>query len=265
MKKLLFLGSGTVLVLVIAGLVIFYLQLGRIVKAGIETAAPRVTQCPVTVGDIDIRPLRGKLLIQKLVLGNPAGFKTDSAFSVQEIRVELNPKSLFSQEIHVQEIFIDAPEITYEVGVGKTNIGTIQKNIQAFIDSVGGGGAEKPEAKSDTGPGKKVVIDHVLVQGGRIRLSGPVVPASIQSPVLPSLELHDIGKGDPVSMAEAMARILNEVFHGVIAEVKKTGHIFTDAAKDIGNTAKETGSSVKKSVGGVLKSVKGIFGKKEGE
>jgi len=58
-----------------------------------------------------------------MVVGNPEGFKTESVFQLNQIRVILDPKSLLTNRIHIREILIDAPEITYEVGLSGSNIG----------------------------------------------------------------------------------------------------------------------------------------------
>ena len=259
MKKLILLGLGTVVMLVVAGLVVFSLKLGPIVKAGIETVGPRVTKCPVTVENIDVKPLRGIVRIRNLVVGNPEGFKTDSAFSIGEVRVSIVLRSLLSDEIVIREIAIDAPQITYEIGMGKTNIGTLKANVEEFIASVTPtSGAEKPkDTRKDDKAGKKVTIDHVVVSGGQVRLSGTILQGSALPLPLPTVELNDIGKGDSVSTAEAAAKILDAVLGGVVDVVKQSGQMLKDAAGNIGNTAKSTGDSLKKGVGGL---VKGVFG-----
>ena len=45
----------------------------------------------------------------------------------------------------IKEVIIAAPQITYELGGGGSNIQTIQNNVQAFAKSMGaGGGGQKP-------------------------------------------------------------------------------------------------------------------------
>ncbi|MBT7300231.1 MAG: hypothetical protein HN849_11990, partial [Victivallales bacterium] len=108
MKKLLFL-FVILVVLIVVGVAALYISMGRIIKAGVETVGPKVTKCDVTVGDISVSPFSGKVVIRNLVVKNPEGFSDSDAFSLGEVRVRVQPKSLFSDRIIVEEVYIDAP------------------------------------------------------------------------------------------------------------------------------------------------------------
>jgi len=114
--KRLLIGGVSVALLVLIGLGVLYVCLGSIIKTGVETLGPKITKCSVTVEQIDVAPLAGRVEIHKMVVGNPEGFKTESAFALHHIRVALDARSLLSNRIHIHEILIDGPEITYEVG-----------------------------------------------------------------------------------------------------------------------------------------------------
>ena len=75
MKKILVRGVVLLALLIVVALVALYVFLGRIVEKAIETAGPVVTRCSVTVDRVDFRPLRGKLRIVGLTVGNPEGFR----------------------------------------------------------------------------------------------------------------------------------------------------------------------------------------------
>jgi hypothetical protein len=253
-------GIGGLVVVAVVVLVLVYMSLGRIVEKAIETAGPMVTKCPVTVASVELRPLRGRLRIEGFVIGNPEGFKTPSAFRVEEIRVSMEPGTVTSDLIHVQEVYIDGPQVTYEIGLGKTNIGTIQDNVEAFLKTVSGEpGAEKPEEPS--GSRKKVVIDRVKVENGKINLSGTILQGGALPVPLPTLELSDIGREKPVSGPQAAAQILNRILGGVLDAVKQSGKAVIEAAKDVGESVKGAGEDLKKGVGGALDGVKGLFKK----
>lgn len=251
---------GSLIVLGIVVLVLIYMSLGRIVEKAIETAGPMVTQCPVTVDSVSLSPLRGRLRIANLAIGNPAGFSTPNAFRVDEIRVAMNPGSVFSDLIQIQEVYINGPQVTYEVGLGKTNIGTIQSNVDAFLKKVSGEpGAKAPEEPSTST--KKVTIDQVKVENGQINFSGTLLKGAALPVPLPTLEMADIGKGEPVSGPKAAAEVLNRILGGVLDTVKQSGKAVLDAASDLGESVKGAGEDLKKGVGGALNGVKGIFKK----
>lgn len=263
MKKILW-GLGLALLAAIAAVLVIYLSLSRIVKTGIETVGSTVTKCPITVEDISFKPLRGSLKINNLVVGNPEGFKTESAFRVDEINISMVPKSIFSERVQVQDVTIHAPQVTYEVGALETNIGRIQENVENFLGALPGGGnapAEPAPQEETSGEGKKVEIDHLLVDGGKIGISATILQGRQVSLPLPKLELTDLGKeGDGQSIPEMVGTVLDKILGSVLDVVKRSGVLLKDAAKKIGETAQDAGAGIKKGVGGVVKGVKGMFG-----
>lgn len=263
MKKIVLRGIVALVVLAVVGLVAAYLFMGRIIEKAIETAGPVVTKCPVSVGRVDFRPLRGKLRIVNLEVGNPEGFKTPSAFKVDEVRLAMVPRSVFSDLIEVEEIYIGGPQITYEMGLGSTNIGTILDNVDAFTKSVAGADTEPKSAKAEppAGAKKRVTIAVVKVEEGQINLSGTLLQGAAVPVVLPGLEMHDIGKNDPVTGAEAAAEILGRILHGVMDSVKQSGKAIVDAAQGIGEALKGNGGELKKGIDGAVNGVKGLFKK----
>lgn len=264
MKKILVRGVVLLALLIVVALVALYVFLGRIVEKAIETAGPVVTKCPVTVDRVDFRPLRGKLRIVGLTVGNPEGFKTPSAFAVDEVRIAMSPGSVFSDLVEVEEVYIGGPQITYEMGIGKTNIGTLLDNVDAFVKSVSGpGGEETPRrAEEPAGGGKKVTIGLVKVEEGRINLSGSFLQGGAVPVPLQPIEMHDLGKTDPVTGAEASAEILGRILRGVLDSVKQSGKAVVDAAKSVGEALKQgDAEQVKKGIEGAVNGVRGLFKK----
>ena len=275
MKKLkkLFVVLAVLVVLAIVGLIILYLSLGKIVKAGVETVGSRVTQCEITVDSVDLALLRGKVVIKGLVVGNPEGFKTDSAFELGEVNVALRPKSFFSDTIVITDVHVDEPQFTYEVGLGRTNIGQILKNVEA----VAGPAEEKPEEEPEAdGKQKSVQVDHVLVENGKVRISATVLQGKAVPIPLPKVEINDIGKEkEKESPAEVIAKVLKEVLGSVTDVVKQSGKL-----KDLGlkalngtlqqgenaleagkDTLKGAGEKAKKGLSSMLDGVKKPFKK----
>src|SRR5262245_8604885 len=113
MKKLFLSVVAILVVLLVAVLVVVYFSLNTIVKRGVETVGPTITKVEVKLGAVNLSPFSGRGELSGLVVGNPEGFKSASALSVQEVRVALKPKSVFSEPIVVDEISVKAPEITF--------------------------------------------------------------------------------------------------------------------------------------------------------
>ena len=288
-KKKIFTTVAIVVIVLIVALVIVFSSLGRIIKTGVQTVGSQVTKSQITVDDIDLSLLGGKLVIDNLVIGNPEGFKTDSAMRLGKVQVKLNPKSIFSDSIEIYEVLVDAPQITYERSLTSSNISVIQDNVNAFLPKDDGKDKEAEEDK-DKKPGKKVVIDQVTVSNGQINLSATLLQGVALPVPLPTVALSDIGKTKTVTPPEAAAQVLAKVLSSVLdvatealkklvsspgellqsvtdgagkktAETKKdiqdAAAKVEEKAAEVGKDVKEAADSVKKAAGGLLKTFTG--------
>ena len=275
-KKLLVV-LGILAALAVVALVILYLSLGRIVKAGIETVGSKATQCHITVDSVSLAPLRGKLRIHGLVVGNPEGFKSDSAFKLGDISVSLKPGSFFSDTIVIEDVTVDKPQFTYEIAVGKTNIGQILHNVEAIS---GPAAEKKPEEKTAPPPdesGKSVELDHLLVDKGSVRLSATILQGKAVTIPLTRIEIRDIGKkkGRKQSPTEVVAEVLKKILGSVVDVVKQSGKLKELGLKGLhdsiqvgenaihsgSDTIKNTGEKAKEGASKLWKGVKGTFKK----
>ena len=154
MKKLAMIG-GVILVLIVAGVVFLYLSLNRVIRSAVETYGPEVTKSEIRLGGINVSPLSGEAQLSNLVVGNPPGFKTPSAFKLGAMRVSLEVGSVLSDTIAIREIIISAPEITYELGPGGSNIAVLQKMCRS---SPAAGVRTAREAQRPRGAGRRLPL-----------------------------------------------------------------------------------------------------------
>jgi hypothetical protein len=238
------------LIVLLVGITIAYQCLGFMVRKGITTVGPTLTGCPISLQSVSVRLLRGELALTGLVVGNPAGYTADSALALGKIRVAFDPRSVLGPVFRVTEVTVEAPEITYELGLGGSNLGTILAKVEAF-----GGKAEGQAATPSAKPGKKVVIDLVTVKDAKVRLASSLASGIVAPVSLPDVVIRDIGRGEQgAGLDEATRLILTEVLTSVKGIASQAGATL-DAVKGAGAAAKE-------GAGGVLKGVKGLLGGK---
>jgi uncharacterized protein involved in outer membrane biogenesis len=261
-KKLLYIFLILV-VLGIVGVVVLYMSMGRIIKAGVEKVGPRVTKCDVTVSDISVSPLSGLVVIKGLVVKNPEGFSEGDAMSLGEVRVKVVPKSLFSDRIVVKEVYIDAPQIRYEVALtGGTNVGRIQKNVEEFAAMFASDSKEeKPEEVKNA---KKLQIDDLLVKNGKITVAASLKGVGTGVPVsLPEIHKTGIGAEGQKSTYEVVADVLKDVLGSVVTVGKDAATKVLSGVKDLGGAAGNAAKSLGGAAGDAAKSlgegVKGLF------
>jgi len=245
MKKKILLGIGIGLVVVIVAVVIIVgFFLGDVVKAGMETVGPKITQTTLTVSSIHIGILTGSASVNELVLGNPDEYKAKSpnAISVGKTAVSVAPFSVLSDKIVIKSVEVRSPEISFEGNpFGANNLKKIMDNVNAFTGPAAAPATNAPAQSGAKKPAKKLEVDDFLITGAKVHFNGATLP-------LPDIHLADLGKGsDGITASDLTKRVLSEV---TSATIKAIGSSLGDAGKAVGGGASKLG-----------KSIGGLFGK----
>lgn len=254
-KILLGIGIGFVVVLVLVVIVVGFF-LGNVVKAGMETIGPKVTQTAFTVDSVKISPLTGSVGLNNFVLGNPDEYKSKAptAVSVGKVAVSVAPLSVMSDKIVVKNIEVREPEITF-VGnpFGANNLKKIMDNVNAFT-----GGAEAKPADTNAPaqpagkkPAPKLQVDNFVIAGAKVHFNGTTLP-------LPDIHLTNLGTGpEGITPATLIQDVLGEITSATIKTVAesatKLGKGAADAAKNAGKSLGDEASKVGKSIGDLFK------------
>jgi hypothetical protein len=218
--------------LLVVAVLIANVYLGDAAKAVIEKVGPLLVGVSVKLDSVQFRLLRGVIHIDGLVLGNPEGFKTDKAIGVRKIAVDVDMRSLLRDTVHFRRILISEPEIVYETGLRTSNIGRIRDGMG---ESSGG----------------KVVIDDLLIQRAKVRVSVKLAQGAAAPLPLPDIHMTDIGKEEQgISQDEVVRRVLEVLMSAM-------GKVVTGSAEKGGRVA---GGAVKKGASKVVGSVKRFFG-----
>jgi len=252
MKTLLKVGVIVVLLLVVA-LTMIGVYFNSMIKAGVEAVGPKITGTIVKLDAVDISPFSGQGRLKGLVVGNPKGFQTESAFKIADAKVKVDQKTALTDKLIIEEILIDGPEITYEGSPSGSNLSKIQENVAAFGKSVGTKeGAESKSEKKDPTQ-KKVQINHFIVKNGQVKLSASLLKGKALTVRLPDIHLRDIGKeSGGVTVQKAVAEVFAAINKSVLQSVASSGKLLEKGAEE---AAKGLGSEAGKAVEGL----KGLF------
>ncbi|MFA7257837.1 MAG: hypothetical protein WC047_09725 [Kiritimatiellales bacterium] len=261
MKKILLITGAVILVLI----AVLMLSLGQIIKAGVNAAGPKLAGVPVHLDSVIVNPLTGVVRIKGLVIGNPEGFNTPSAMELNDFKLNIKMSSLFSKAIVIQEILIDAPQITYEKSLKSSNLSALQANL-APKKSVSPKVEAAPEKKKAAA--KKVIIDDFQFNGAKVNVTITALGGKKLTLPLPNIQLKDIGrKSSGANPAEVISEVFNSISKAVFQVVassgdmagkalKDAGGVAGDALKDAGgvatDAAKGAADSIKKGLGGLL-------------
>jgi hypothetical protein len=247
-----------VLVVLVIGLILF---LGPIIKTAAEKLGPKVLGVPVQVEKVSVSVFGGSFGLKGVRVGNPEGYSQDPAFALGELRVAVALGSLpGSGPIVVKEVTILAPEVSYEVVKGVSNVDAMLKHAQG-----GKPAAEKeapatpakeeakPAAKEEAKPARKVIIERFSFHEGQLSYrSGLTLHKAIRLP-LPGVEAKDIGKeSDGTSIEEATGRMFMEVISSIGRVVEKAGDVIGKGAKAGAEAVKDVGK-------GAVDAIKSLF------
>ncbi len=268
MKKIIVRLLIAFVVVVILAVLAVGLFLDKVIKTGVETVGPKVTQVDIKLQSVSLSLLSGAGTLKGLVVGNPAGFKAPSAINVGEATLALTPKSLLSDKIVVKSIKVLGPEITYETNLKDNNLSKIVANMQ---EATGGGAKEpaKPQepAKSqepakakEAKPAKKLEVDEFIITGGKIHVAVTALGGGTATVPLPDIHLQDLGTGpEGITPEELTVKVMKAIEQGT---VKAAAGAVADIAKGALYVAKDATNAGSNAVQSVTKGIGGLFKKK---
>ena len=258
MKKL-FLGVVIVLVvLIVAAVIGVGLFLDSIVKMGMETVGPKITQVSIKVDAVNLSLLNGSARVKGFVVGNPEGYKTPQAISVGSAAVGVNPLTIFSDKIVVRSVRIEAPEITFEGGLGGNNLSKIMDNVNAVAKN-GGPAATNTTAKAGNEPGRKMEVDDFLITGAIVHVSLTGIGGREMTLTLPDIHLTNLGTDRAgITATDLTRRVLGAI---TTATIKAVANATTDIGKVAGNLGKDAGKAVDQNVDKISRGIGGLLKK----
>jgi uncharacterized protein involved in outer membrane biogenesis len=209
-----------VVALIVVTLIVVGVNLGRIVKDGIVTYGPKMTQTSVSVDKVTLSLLTGSAKITSLAVGNPSGYKSPNAITAGTIAVGVDPMSLMSEKIVIKSVKLESPAITFEGGLSGNNLSTILDNINSTGKS---GGTLSTNVAAQPKSEKKYEVDDLLITGAKadVILTSPVQRQV--SLTLPDIHLTDLGKGgDGITATDLARQVLNAITSTTIQAVAKT-------------------------------------------
>ena len=193
-----FIVIGVVLALAVA-------NLDKIVKAAVEKVGTQTLGTEVTLASVDISLKSASGGLNGLVIANPEGFTTESAFELDKVSLDLDLSTIRSDVIVVNLVVVDGARVVFEEKGGKINLQELLKNIETAPDS-GEAAAEGP----------KLVIKEFRFTNAETRLITEQLGQDVNAKI-PDVVLNDIGtKGEGVTAAEAAQQLLSPLIEQVL-------------------------------------------------
>jgi uncharacterized protein involved in outer membrane biogenesis len=243
MMRKLFLSVVIILVvLIVVAVIVVGFFLGTIVKTGMETVGPKITQVSIKVDAVNLSLLTGSARVKGLVVGNREGYKTPQAISVDSAAVGVNPFSVLSDKIVVRSVRVEAAEITFEGGLGGNNLSKIMDNVNAIAKT-----------------GRKIEVDDFLITGAMVHVNLTGMSGKEMTLPLPDIHLTNLGKGNAgITATDLTRRVLGAI---TAATVKVVASATTAIGKGAGNLGRDAGKAVGQDMNKITKGIGGLFKK----
>jgi len=128
-----------------------------------QTNAAHETRTLAAIGGISVRLVDGRIQIKDITIPNPEGFHTTNLFHLAEIAVALDPESVFSRQVVINEVLVDSPEINLEQTETSGNIAILQGSLMAFVPPASKTPADPKAAPARPAPAGPVPLAEMPV------------------------------------------------------------------------------------------------------
>jgi len=218
MKKVIL---SLILIIVIAiGAVAYYVltNLDAIVEAAIEKYGSEATQTAVQVDSVRIKLKEGSGAIHGLTVANPNGFALSHAFSLGEIKTDIDLASLKEEPYVIEEIIVRAPQVFVEINEDKrNNLNELKKKLSV------GKPTDQPEREADrtAEAAPRLIIKRILFTDGNIKAKVVPLDNKEYDLKLPTLNMRNLGGTPGKSRGASPTELANEIIDRLIGQAKK--------------------------------------------
>jgi hypothetical protein len=258
-RKILRIVLLVIIVLVVSIVVLIHLFGNRALRIGIEAAGTKTLNVGVSVEDVDLSILGGKVVLQNLLVNNPPGYQHKQLLELESAQIKVRVKSLLSDVVNIKDIKLDGMTVVLEQrGISGNNLQDVIKSIPS---------KDKQGAEPS---GKKLHIDNLEISDVTVKVkllsvvpgTGDTIPLKLRP-----IKMTNLGSDNKLDAAVLAGKILvaiaggiaeqgvgvlpDEIINPLKGELKRLGALSGALLKEGGKILKE-GKELGKGVGGVL-------------
>lgn len=209
--------AGIALLLLAGGAYWLHHNVDALVKRAIEHYVSQMTAAKVQVEAVQINSADGAGVVRGLVVGNPAGFRSDHALKVGIIDVAVDLRTLADPVLVIKRIVIESPDVIYEKNTTQTNFEAIQQNIaQALASGSASAGAAKDGSTGGSGASRqrRLIVEELAIRHAHAQAQAPGLMGRSVSATLPDVELRHLGRAEggltPAQLGQVVARAISQ-------------------------------------------------------
>jgi len=196
-----------IIILIVLVVVLIHLFGNRALKAGIESAATKTLDVGVTIDDVDLSIISGKVGFQNLAVSNPPGYQHEKLLELADARIAVQIRSLLSDMVNVRQIKLDGLNVVVEQKGLSNNLNDVIKNIPGEPD------VEDQKQK----PGKKLHIDTLEITNTKVNVKLLPIPgkADTLTLTLPPIKMTDLGSDNKLNTAALAGKVLVAIANAI--------------------------------------------------
>lgn len=192
-----------ILVLIVVFMIAVNFFADSAVKAGIESTATEALKVEVSVSDVDLSIVSGKLVLQNFSIGNPPAYQHDKLLVLRNTEIEVEAKSLLSDVVNIRQIRIDHVDVIIEQHSISEN------NLHDVL-----------QAASETDEWKKLRIDNLEISEITVKVdlmtnSEQIEPVTL---VLSPIRMTNLGRDNKMDIAALLKQIILVIADSVVEE-----------------------------------------------
>lgn len=253
--KVIGLGVATLAVIVIAATIYLWSSLDSIVEAAIEKYGSQATQTQVKVAAVKLTLIEGTGTIEGITVASPAGFSRKQLFTLENVTVAIDPKTVTDEVVVIDKVLIQAPQVFYEINArGQSNLDALKRDLQQASSG-------KADTADTNGKQVKLIIRKFIIERGEVDARIAALNGKDLSANLPRIELTDIGKqaggATPAEVAEKIGRVLIDKTGQAVASLGVEQYLGKSAEEVRAQLEEGAKKAIEDKVGDKLK---GLFG-----
>jgi len=200
--------TGIILAIILGTVLAVGMTIDGIVESGIEDSGSDLLKTEVEVDDIDISVFGSSADMDGFIVYNPEGFTDGAAISLNEIEIDLDVKSLLTDQILINKIRVKNPEIFFEQKGPRVNLRELSNNIDV--------GSEEDSEKT-------IIIKEFILEEGVIKIHSELEKERSAEASIDRLVLNNIGESGSETIQQAMKQILSPIIKNALSDAVKSG------------------------------------------
>ena len=228
-----------VLILVVIGVGILFMQINNIAKVGIQKGGTYALGVPTRLGAIDISIFSGSCDLDNLNIANPAGYNYDHFMKISRGEFALDTSTIRSDTIVINKLHLTGVELSIEKTKDGANYQVILDNLQKTADSLKSG-KEPVDEPQPTGQdkGSSFVIKDILIEDVAVNVNMDALGfgTSVKKTIRLKEPIHLTNVGSAEDAGAQMSTIIAKLVQTMLAEIIRQGGglIPADIAGELG-------------------------------